>query len=423
VPTKNKPKEEFPIVVRAGSTAVKVYRDRKRSRDYFRLVFYLGGKRNRLNFNSLEAAKTEAAAKAAQLARGDVDAVQLTGKDRLIYGRALDAIKATGVPLDAAATEYAQAAKTLAGHSLLDAANFYMRYHANGVAGRMVSDAIEDFRQAKKGAGRSSAYLKEIRYRLGSFAGAFNLEVRELVAQDIVDYLEGRKLHPRSFNNQLSMLRTFFRFCQARGWLSKHADLLSRIERRSATGSDIEIFTPGELRSLLAAAPPHVATRLAIQAFAGIRTAELLRLTWHDLERRPGYIEITARQAKTASRRLIPLSENLAAWLRVAPRTGTGLLWARSSNRYFVAQKLTAARAGMIWKVNALRHSFISYRVAKIKDIAAVALEAGNSPKMIFAHYRELCTEQEADRWFSIIPAQTAANIIELPGVCSGSHP
>jgi hypothetical protein len=53
-----------------------------------------------------------AAAKAAQLARGDMDAVQLTGRDRLIYGRALDAITATGVALDAAATEYAQAAKT-----------------------------------------------------------------------------------------------------------------------------------------------------------------------------------------------------------------------------------------------------------------------------------------------------------------------
>ncbi|MGA7879448.1 MAG: hypothetical protein WBV90_02905 [Terrimicrobiaceae bacterium] len=155
VRAKNKPKEEFPITVKAGSTAVKIYRDRKRSRDYFRLVFYLGGKRNRLNFNSLEAAKTEAAAKAAQLARGDVDAVQLTGKDRLTYGRALDAIKATGVALDAAATEYAQAAKALAGHSLLDAANFYMRHHANGVAGRMVSDAVEDFRRAKEGAGRS----------------------------------------------------------------------------------------------------------------------------------------------------------------------------------------------------------------------------------------------------------------------------
>ncbi len=84
---------KFPISVKAGSSSVKIYRDRKRSGDYFRLVFYLSGKRHRLNFNSLDAAKKEAAAKAAQLARGDLDAVQLTGKDRLTYGRALDAIK------------------------------------------------------------------------------------------------------------------------------------------------------------------------------------------------------------------------------------------------------------------------------------------------------------------------------------------
>ena len=418
MPAKEK-SDKFPISVKAGSSSVKIYRDRKRSGEYFRLVFYLSGNRHRLNFNSLDVARKEAAAKVAQLARGDVDAVELTGRDRLIYGRALDAIKATGVALDAATVEYAQAAKTLAGHSLLDAANFYMRHHANGVAGRMVSDAIEDLWQAKKAAGRSAVYLKEIRYRLGSFAKAFNLEVRELVAQDVVDYLEGLKLHPRSFNNNLSMLRTFFRFCQARGWLSKHADLLSRIERRSATGSDIDIFTSKELRVLLAAAPPHVVTCLAIQAFAGVRTAELLRLAWHDLERRPGYIEIAAKQAKTAARRLIPISENLADWLRVAPRNGTERLWTRSSNRYFEGQKLAASRAGMTWKANALRHSFISYRVALTKDTAAVALEAGNSPKMIFAHYRELCTEAEAREWFSILPAERAAkNIIQLSAEC-----
>jgi hypothetical protein len=38
------------------------------------------------------------------------------------------------------------------------------------------------------------------------------------------------------------------------------------------------------------------------------------------------------------------------------------------------------------WKHNALRHSFISYRVADIQNVAQVALEAGNSPGMIFGH-------------------------------------
>src|SRR6476620_9612598 len=72
----------FPIIIRAGSSAVKVYRDRKPAGDYFRVVYHLGGKRYRLHFNDLERARVEAQAKAAQLARGDVDAAQLTGKDR-----------------------------------------------------------------------------------------------------------------------------------------------------------------------------------------------------------------------------------------------------------------------------------------------------------------------------------------------------
>ncbi|MGB8465581.1 MAG: hypothetical protein WCE49_11595, partial [Terrimicrobiaceae bacterium] len=78
------------------------------------MVYHLGGRRQRLNFNDLDAAKTEAAAKAAQLARGDVDAVQLTGKDRLTYGRALDPIKDFGIPLDTAAIDYAKRARSSA---------------------------------------------------------------------------------------------------------------------------------------------------------------------------------------------------------------------------------------------------------------------------------------------------------------------
>ena len=57
------------------------------------------------------------------------------------------------------------------------------------------------------------------------------------------------------------------------------------------------------------------------------------------------------------------------------------------------------------WKHNALRHSFISYRVAEVKNVAEVALEAGNSPQMIFKHYRELVRPDAAKAWFAIVPA------------------
>lgn len=42
-----------------------------------------------------------------------------------------------------------------------------------------------------------------------------------------------------------------------------------------------------------------------------------------------------------------------------------------------------------------------------VKSAAQVALEAGNSPQMIFEHYRELVTEKEAKAWFAITPDMT----------------
>jgi len=52
-----------------------------------------------------------------------------------------------------------------------------------------------------------------------------------------------------------------------------------------------------------------------------------------------------------------------------------------------------------------MRHSFISYRLAILHDTARVALEAGNSPQVIFGHYRELVTPEAATAWFNVKPA------------------
>ena len=130
--------------------------------------------------------------------------------------------------------------------------------------------------------------------------------------------------------------------------------------------------------------------------------AELARLDWSavNLERR--IIEVRAGQAKTASRRVIPIPENLAAWLEPLPRRGKVI---PSSE---IARECAAlARAlGIAWPRNVLRHSFISYRIAIVKSADQVALEAGNSAAIIFKHYRELTTEDVATEWFSILPKE-----------------
>jgi hypothetical protein len=45
-----------------------------------------------------------------------------------------------------------------------------------------------------------------------------------------------------------------------------------------------------------------------------------------DLERRPGFIEAAAHKAKMASRRIVPISDNLVKWLAIAPH-GDGRVW------------------------------------------------------------------------------------------------
>jgi integrase len=405
-------RRRFPIVVKRGSSVVKIYRDRKPTGTYYRVAYHIGGKRHRLHHNDLEKAIAEAEAKAAQLSRGDVDAMQLSGKDRLVYGRAVEAVREHSVPLDAAALEYSEARKILDGVGLVDAARFYARHHGRDIKRKAVVDAVREMIEAKKRDGVSDVYLNDLRYRLGAFADCFQCDLVSLTTDDVRSFFDSIKLGARSFNNFLRALKTFCRFAQDRGWLSKEADLLGSVNRRKDGSAPVEILTPQEMAALLECCTPQIAPCFALGAFAGLRSEEILRLEWADVTRRPGFIEVAAHKAKTAARRLVPITDNLARWLRPS-RSDDGLVWQNTKAMFFKIRLRVASQAGITWKQNVLRHSFISYRLAEVQDVNRVALEAGNSPQMIFRHYRELATPEQARTWFEIKP-KSPANIVHL---------
>jgi integrase len=297
----------------------------------------------------------------------------------------------------------------------MDAARFYARHHRQGITRKAVASAVEEIIEAKKSKGVSDVYLRDLRYRLGVFKTTFNCDVNALTPDDVADFFQRLRLSPRSHNNFLRMLRTFFAFAQRHGWLSKEVDLLVRVEKRSEKPGPVDIFSPSELAKLLKNASAEVATCIALTAFAGLRPEEILRLDWADIERRPGFIEVAAHKAKTATRRIVFISDNLVRWLAISPRNGTGV-WPYSKDRFFKAMRKAADNAKVKWKQNALRHSFISYRLAEIQDVNRVALEAGNSPQMIFRHYRELATPEQARTWFAITP-EAAPNVVPITAV------
>lgn len=111
----------------------------------------------------------------------------------------------------------------------------------------------------------------------------------------------------------LRCVKVLFSFAKSQNYLpDERATAVEQIQQVRVKSDDVTIFTPEEMTTLLHHAPPELIPILAIGAFSGIRMAELNRLDWRavDLERK--FIEVRAGQAKTASRRIIPISDNLA---------------------------------------------------------------------------------------------------------------
>jgi integrase len=201
------------------------------------------------------------------------------------------------------------------------------------------------------------------------------------------------------------------------------------------SGGEIEVFTPDELRKLFAACITPVEERgkwrdretmvpyLAIAAFCGLRSAEIARLDWSEvhLTGPEHFVEVKAAKAKTASRRTVPIPDNCAMWL--APfiaKSGPVCPFIRPDKQCF--QYLGPA-AKVTWKHNALRHSYISYRVAIIKNVHQVSLEAGNSIQMVHGHYRQLVAESQAVEWFGFVPPKDWKNVVPMATENSTQQP
>jgi hypothetical protein len=110
-------------------------------------------------------------------------------------------------------------------------------------------------------------------------------------------------------------------------------------------------------------------------------------------------IEVRARHSKTRRYRLVPIQRNLGEWL-MRFRSEDGAV-------YYSRRKFRAAykAAGMDeWKMDILRHSYGTYRLPILKSAEALALEMGNSPDVIFRHYRRPMSEATASTYFDVRP-------------------
>lgn len=260
--------------------------------------------------------------------------------------------------------------------------------------------------------GKSKSHRNSLEYRLNRF----NKEYGDWLACDVTtevidDFLANLKVGAQ----------TKLHYRRSIGQMFNHAIQINATPSNPTTNSikpvlkpaTTGILTPNEVASLLTCADDETLPGLAISFFAGVRRTEIERLDWSEIDFEEKFIEIKAANAKTAQRRLIPMSANLIEWL--APHAANSGSVIKSPAIWRNGQE-QAREDAMIekWPHNAGRHSFASYHLAHHEDVGKLAMALGHpDPRLLFRHYRQLVSKKAAHTYWSITPTE-AENIINI---------
>ena len=397
--------------------AVRIRPTIKNGTSYFVLDYRVQGRRRLVWRSSLADARVAASAAIDKITDGQSEVLNLKSADAHSYNRAraaldgLDGETKIAKELDEVAREYAEFYRLLAGRATpIEVARDWLKRNAVALPRVTVAAAVEQMKKQAQADGKSDLRKKQLANVLDRFAIAFNQEVHTLAPKLIADYLTGLELAERTRRNHRDVIGFFNRWLVLRGYLTKGTDWLEGVQNYTARKlGTITTFTADEMRRLIAAADERILPMIVIGGFAGLRHAEIARLEWQDVDLEEGFIEVKAENAKTDTRRIVPIKENLKAFLLpLVKKNGKVVSVVNTTKQLLKTANDTGDEANQVealeWKHNALRHTYISARVAESGDVPRVSDEAGNSPQVIRTNYLKRMRPAAAAEWFAIFP-------------------
>lgn len=246
-----------------------------------------------------------------------------------------------------------------------------------------------------------------------------NVPISDFTGAMGVAAIDFGKVSAATLKTRRTLLHGIFEWARGLGMMRENPVAgmkVGQADRRALAEDEdaVSVLSPAEARELLLACvrvAPSLLPYVAIGLLAGLRTAELRRLRWDQVQTERGFIEVRASVSKTRSRRLVDIQPALAFILERVPR-GEGLVMPPNVERLLDRTKKAAGYLGAVhwwpkaregarpWPKNALRDSFSSYHLALFRNAAETAVQDGHSEAVLYKHYRELVTpEAAAEFW------------------------
>jgi integrase len=350
----------------------------------------INGKRERHSFKTKEEADTFAEARRAERLNEGASALALSQVDRQDAAKALETLRPHNVTLTQSAEYYFKHVLAYRNAPLVPE-----------IVVRLITDTEKNDRRDRT--------VEELRSRLNIFANDFeDRRLSEITVEEIEGWLDEEEWSARTRINYLTKVSQLFNYALRHRWVD--ANIVDRIERPTAEDKEPGILTVDQASALLQEAGKHgLLGYVAIGLFAGLRSAELLRLQWSAVNLVEKSIVVGAQIAKKRSRRVVEICPALEAFLTGNGGPGKGMLVDEDCFR----ENLDALRKSVglaDWPHNGLRHSFASYHLAAFGDAVKTATMLGHKdPGVVHNHYKALVQKSEAMRFWNLRPVVAEA--------------
>ncbi|HZM06244.1 MAG TPA: site-specific integrase [Candidatus Saccharimonadales bacterium] len=300
---------------------------------------------------------------------------------------------------------------------LLPAVSYFIENFREPSIRVALSHALDQFIESKKANNSRPDTIRSLEYKVGKFVSKHAEKgVCDITAADISAEIHRPGLSPITKSNVRRALHGFFEWCVRRKPQAYCADNpVKSIEPIKVDRDEPQILPLDDVKSLMQAAEGHkqgvCMPYVALGLFCAIRPTELARITWNEIDLESMTVTIGAKLAKMRQRRIVEIPKNARQFLlphALAKTALKGTNWRRE----FDAVKTLAGYGGRgakdglkTWTADIMRHTGISYHLAKHQHEGKTATWAGNSPDVIQRHYKGLVNKKDTNAFWAIAPS------------------